>query len=402
MKLLKNVFILFSFFVIVNCTDGFIEEGMLSNGGNFPTKISLEEAIAYAKSMRSQSFSSTRNAISNSDVASVAVWGMNQDFKTRSGNAIVDLPDTMMYVVNFADSAGFVIVSADTRAGTVLACVEKGNFNFNDSIGNKGLNFFMARLKKHLIGVFSDSISHPDPSPHDPPFIIDSLISPLLVTKWGQNDPYNMYCPVKNDTICPTGCVATAIAQLATYHEHPDSCREHVYDWFWMKLMPVPTYDEAKKSTARLMRDIGDITNTDYQPKESGCDNSRIAPCLSFLGYNHAFGNYDFGTCYNELENNRPVLVYGIDSVNGGHIWVIDGILIQSHHVLVGFGNSTIGRIHIQRLVHCNWGFNGNFNGYFLSDVFDTSKRVRESDVTRGNYSVGVRMWYNICPINTN
>ncbi len=49
------------------------------------------------------------------------------------------------------------------------------------------------------------------------PPVITTQRGPLLTTSWGQDAPYNANCPVVDGVRCPTGCVATAMAQVMRY-----------------------------------------------------------------------------------------------------------------------------------------------------------------------------------------
>ena len=47
-------------------------------------------------------------------------------------------------------------------------------------------------------------------------------VAPLLGNReWGQDNPYNLLCPTIEGKHCPTGCVATAISQIMSYHRWP-------------------------------------------------------------------------------------------------------------------------------------------------------------------------------------
>jgi len=49
-------------------------------------------------------------------------------------------------------------------------------------------------------------------------------VVPLLGNKeWGQDNPYNLLCPTIEGNHCPTGCVATALSQIMSYHQWPVS-----------------------------------------------------------------------------------------------------------------------------------------------------------------------------------
>lgn len=77
-----------------------------------------------------------------------------------------------------------------------------------------------------------------------------------------------------------------------------------------------------------------------------------------------------------------PALIYGcsVNSTTGtilaAHEWVIDGALAQ---------RKTIdGSSRIRFLYHCNWGWNGSYNGYFLGTAFNPIN----SDKYKFNYNL--------------
>lgn len=53
----------------------------------------------------------------------------------------------------------------------------------------------------------------------------DRHIKPMLATKWGQDHPYNNFCPIiiPPATHSLTGCMATAMSQLMYYHAYPST-----------------------------------------------------------------------------------------------------------------------------------------------------------------------------------
>ena len=77
---------------------------------------------------------------------------------------------------------------------------------------------------------------------------------------------------------------------------------------------------------------------------------------------------YDEDLVIKSLENKCPVFMSAIAKVFSGHAWVIDGYMKRKRVASTG----TISER--QTLVHCNWGWNGNCNGYFTSGVFKTNE----------------------------
>lgn len=75
-----------------------------------------------------------------------------------------------------------------------------------------------------------------------------------------------------------------------------------------------------------------------------------------------------------------PVYFRG-QSSSAGHAWVIDGSAVRSAYVQeLGPGGYTGGSLLVayDPLVHCNWGWNGNMNGFFLYGAFES--RYDETD----------------------
>ena len=70
------------------------------------------------------------------------------------------------------------------------------------------------------------------------------------------------------------------------------------------------------------------------------------------------------------LDSGCPVFMSAVAGIVDGHAWVIDGYKIRNY-------TSPEGRIDkTQNIVHCNWGWLGNSNGYFVSGIFKTNEGV--------------------------
>lgn len=80
----------------------------------------------------------------------------------------------------------------------------------------------------------------------------------------------------------------------------------------------------------------------------------------------------------NSILNGYPVIMSGIRwSPFKAHTWVIDGYIKQIRYgIKVGEKTGKVyGERHETReFIHCNWGWDGNHDGYFYPGVFDTSK----------------------------
>lgn len=221
-------------------------------------------------------------------------------------------------------------------------------------------------------------------------------VEPLLGDiEWGQGDPYARLVPTYMSNgyeyHYPTGCVATAIAQVMMYHRWPEQGRgSHSYEWNGQTLsadfnhayrwdLMLPAYrvldyytgecnytEEQALEVARLMYDVGVSVNMYYNESGSGANFSgpRMA---EFFDYDKNTRTLSGDYCSTEdwedvmrteLAAARPVLCCG-GSQGGAHEFVCDGY-------------------NAEGLFHYNYGWNGAANGWFASTAtgFDASPSI--------------------------
>ena len=209
-----------------------------------------------------------------------------------------------------------------------------------------------------------------------------SSVNSLVKTTWDQGKPYNKFCPGGNggaSRLYPTGCVATALAQIMNYHQYPErgigdhqysfkpadgdgrilsaNFGETYYDWGNMLDDYSNGYTDAQAdAVATLMLHCGVAVEMGYTASGSGSYGQEA--CLGikkFFGYNKNARLYtrDYYTAeswmqmvYEELSNNHPIYYAGVSESGGGHAFVIDGY-------------------NQDGMVHVNWGWGGKSNGMY-------------------------------------
>ena len=348
-------------------------------------------------------------------VTSVYAWRRSDLFPaTRANDNESILPDTMLYIVNFANNDGYALVNACSAYKEVVAYIESGNLTPDSSIENPGLQIFLNGLAD-LYANPMDSLYYPF-TPDTTLFVqYPNLIefywynirsvSPMLKTAWGQREPFNKYInPYWN-----ISCGVVAFGQILSKFRYPTFFNAHTYDWNEICSGPIPTTETGKDMAALLSADILSLThfNIDYQYLQIGHDTlSRFQPTWNEFNYTWNYGNYDFNTCMNSLENNYPVMISGVNlSDSTAHIWVIDGGMDRCYGEELTDLNGAPMYVIMKRykLVHCNWGWYGQDNGYFLSNAFN--RRFAGDGLLNGSshaYNSYPTMFYNIHPKKQN
>lgn len=216
----------------------------------------------------------------------------------------------------------------------------------------------------------------------------------FVTTKWGQSQPYNNLTPMVSGSHAPTGCVATAMAQILNYNKWPAGAQftgeystdngktfttetvNSTYQYPYKKAygyfsangsnigaLSLKYTDSEAEQIAALMRDCGYASSMMYGADGSGTYGVEAAAgainCLSYPKEAIKYVFRDFYTddewhnmIYQELEQGYPVLYCGADKDGNGHAFVAHGIKSSG-------------------LVAVNWGWNGLYDGYFSMDVMN-------------------------------
>ena len=228
-------------------------------------------------------------------------------------------------------------------------------------------------------------------------------VNPMLTTVWGQDSPFNDACPRSRWFIFdklkkgPAGCVPIAVAQIIAYHEYPKNlrCNSVNVDWKGIKeiynINDKPYYSTSTESNreglAQLVRNIGDKCHTIYKPTWAFALPSNAKNCIS--NYFNTNASLHLGYDKNEnkitnmLDNGNPVFIASISGIVSGHAWVIDGSINQTRTTKI-IDNSTGETINSSTeerlLLHCNWGWHGKCNGYYVSGIFNTKKGAVDTE----------------------
>jgi hypothetical protein len=308
--------------LIISCKENGIESIIpIEQSENF---VSIEDATGIA--------SIIEYPIIDNLVLSESVKKNSKTSMSKAVESVTAIPDengaTSYYIVNYKDN-GFVMISADNRTNPILAFSNSAKFPLDKDKYPNGLVEWIVEAKDHVKNIRASKMKQTyqaaqawEPcaiqmqmqmiDPIDDPCGGGSggcqdeyeTVGPLLQTTWGLWGDYNDLTPYLGcnniDGRGPTGCVATAMAQIIRFHEFPNN-----YNWADM-----PNH-WGTMETAQLMSDIGNAVNMEYGCDGSSADTQEEA-ASSFkndFGYSYAsYAGYSHETVKQQLRNRRPVI----------------------------------------------------------------------------------------------
>lgn len=305
--------------------------------------------------------------------------------ETSKAEWIQDASFSHLFIFHFNDDEGFVIVSADDSAFPILGY---GTDNVAGEMGPE-TRFWLSQYENEIAAIAAGVIRNDNPILAE--YIArqwNSLLScdwvepkngnmvpAMLRTRWNQSPYYNYFCPSGT----PVGCVATAMAQIMKYWNHPvKGTGSHsyytsygmlsanfdstYYDWDNMPYRITSTSSMTEVNAVGILSyHAGVAVEMNYNPSGSGAQvlsyysspSSRSA-FVNYFGYKESqYGVYkrDYSDANwvqllkDEINAGRPILYAGYDN-SAGHAFVFDGY------------NSN-GQFHV------NWGWGGAYNGFF-------------------------------------
>ena len=312
--------------------------------------------------------------------------------KAPSGGSVV-----YYYVFNINSSQGFVIVSGDDIVEPILGYSNQKSFDPDHIPAHvvawlKGyedqIQFAIDRQMQPTSKIKIKWDKYRNNHNQNPVYRGPAGVSPLVQTTWNQNPYYNDLCPYDNTAseLTVTGCVATAMAQVLKYWNSPTTGAgfnsysdpkygtqsadfgSTTYDWTNMPMI----LNGPNNAIATLMYHCGVSVNMTYGTAEAGgsdayvvSSQSPITNCAeyalkTYFGYpttlnGQVRANFDDATwkgkMTTDLDASRPIIYAGFGS-GGGHCFVCDGYDDNG-------------------LFHFNWGWQGQYDGYFDIDALN-------------------------------
>ena len=328
--------------------------------------------------------------------------------------SIAEFPMLRIYAVG---EEGFVIVSAYDGVLPILG------YSF-DSPANDEVNpeaaYWLRGMNAEIANAQTTGYRNPEadslwntlltaPVPPEPVSLTN--IPAMLETRWDQGSPFNKLCPYDQNyhARAVVGCVATAMAQIMKYWNHPSSGTgahsythngwgqhatsygeqsadfEHTtYMWDYMEnsyISSVTNSAVSEHAVAVLSYHCGVAVDMMYGPSATG-GSGAYSSCGGWTSAcaEHAF--YDYFKYSPDLiyrERNSNVWYNGQyvetyyysdsawnamldDELAQGHPLYYDGSDSTGGHAFVCDGSDLNGRYHF------NWGWSGSYNGFYYTN----------------------------------
>ena len=329
--------------------------------------------------------------------------------------------DSLFYVFNFADEAGFAIIAGNRQVSPIVAVTEQGSYIPGEKTGVDGFDGYMDMV----ISTFS-GLDRGDPFPYSyyEDEIVGTQMPPLVYVRWGQQGVYGQFCSNGR-----SGCVITAMAQILSYFEKPQSFilsvdMENTYsagdtlvlNWPLIKQHRVNhsgnylSCDAVHPQIGALMRELGAICGSTYYPTTTST-NYDVSSVYSQLGYQCSnFSEANIADIKNSLSSCCPVQMTGFTFDNDyGHDFIADGFkdyeVWRTVYICQGPNGEYIAQNPFKasesHSLHINWGWDGRCNGYFAFNSYN-SAFAEEYDTEDNNVSVNFCASVNmICGIWT-
>ena len=334
---------------------------------------------------------------SDEDMRAIALQHFATKANTRGAELKTDLCElarrASYSVYGLEQGQGFVIVNRFTGYNPILATSET-SFDANNLAD--GLRWWMDAMDESLKTREAPATTR-----------AYTPVGNFLETQWDQGAPYNSMTPEIGGKHCPTGCVATAMAQVLKYYNYPEKSEGISYynigddptdirnefnttfkwDSILVSYKGTAYGDQAIQAVGELMRDCGYSVKMQYTKNASGALYTNAA--LGFVrnmgfkeGYVHN-ANRGFYTdeewmevIERQMTAHRPMLYGGNDGNSMGHAFVFSGL-------------DEDGKVYV------NWGWSGSGDGYYdVANLAPTGAGVTGSY----DFSQNQHMVYGLTP----
>lgn len=329
--------------------------------------------------------------------ARIAARGMHHVYTAMQPNG-----QPAFYVFDRPNEGGYILISADDRAHTILGYTDKGHWDANDIPAST--QAWLDMLADEMQNSHTDVLSEEEPT-YTP-------VAPLCTTEWSQRSPYYNMCPMWEYNRCVTGCTATAASQIMKKHNYPEhGIGSHSYKWAnengdsvvlsadfenttydWSNMLD--RYDNTAttkqmNAVSTLVYHCGVADELKYAASATnGNSHHMVQNMIEHFGYDKSVRTYlkDYSPdslimqeiVYN-MQHGQPIYISAKAEDGTGHAFVCDGIDAEG-------------------LLHINWGWGGKSNGYYRLSAFAPQQQGTGGSATGKAFTQKIKLFTNIHP----
>lgn len=367
---------------------------------------SIDEARNIAQQAIDALGGNARNSRTLKDNSGVTVV---RTHASRSGDS-----DTIMYALDMEDDQGFVLIAGPSDMSPLLAVVENGSYSDPENLKNESYQFVLEATRNDIIESLSDTKIPIEPIPTFY-IVVDSLNykdEPSVKTNWNQAWPENMFVANK-----VAGCVPLSTVTAMSVIEYPKSINytfpekdiaSETINWAEIKKhkqsgsskdQQASHYNSCNATAAahmtlgRLIRQAGYICGAFDKVDDNGNHATAVYRNNTFKAIKYYLPSNMYKESdpaldlFTDLGGYKVAMIdYYTSTTGSGHTWIADGRwrlgMVKYYYQLEGGGTEvpkpgeivdkdryvlvkTEGKI--EELLHYNWGWGGNCNGWFRS-----------------------------------
>ena len=391
-------------FVFSGCNNLEVSSEKSAGSGRKTVLENLKKTGSY-KLSEEEVFQSLDAFLSNNEGARVASSNsyslieskkVDADFAVDSRNAEADSVEFNVYSIS---GTGYALTSNDRRIGALLAVVPEGKYGDSENEFTEFFNELLDGYVNETVYLWNDISSGDGRSVENETIMTegkytfdsvkfnDSNTSCILKTKWGQSGIYNDAIEAVYGINYLAGCTTIGTAQVIAYNEPPVKLEQRYYDkvmanwpkakaleWDgsldWEEIKNPNRSELGKVELAAFIYEVAEKINVSYGVSATSGFTQNCNDLLKdFYLRTDGVKNYDFDLVVDSIDNGSPMFMSGSNK-KSGHLFNIDAyasLTVNATHKTTG------EKIQFtDNFVHCNLGWNGSDNGYYLSGVFDT------------------------------
>ncbi len=212
---------------------------------------------------------------------------------------------------------------------------------------------------------------------------------------WDQHSPFNDKYPRRrrfgffgHRRKVPAGCFPLAIAKIMTVLSTPTNLYFNGYKIDWSSLSKSYLTSEGRISAATLVYGISVRCKSWYFYEGTFTFPHRAIDFMEEAGFKNVKKyDYNFSRIKNMIDDGKPVIIMAMPKlkVRDSHAWNIDGYKTKTRTITTNTYNGykltkseTI--TETREMVHCDFGWGGKCNGYYVSGIFDLDSEDNDYD----------------------